>query len=83
MVGNRDLSERRIREKNMSRGRTNETDSGLMDRARSLHHSINVEESFSAGDVLQYEATLRELEKRGYQVTTTLAFSKGESYPIF
>lgn len=59
------------------KGRTKENDEDLMTRARSLYHGIYVEECFGTGDMCRYEATVRELERRGYQVITTVAFSKG------
>ena len=62
----------------MSRGkqRPKETDEELMARARSLYHSIYVEECFGTGDLCRYESAIRKLERRGYRVTTTVAFSK-------
>ena len=56
--------------------RKKETDADLMARARSLYHSIHVEECFGTGDLGMYEVTLRKLEQRGYRVITTVAFSK-------
>jgi len=56
---------------------TKETDEELMARARSLYHAIYVEECFGTGDMCRHEATVRELERRGYQAMTTVAFSKG------
>ena len=46
--------------------------------ASSLHHSIFVEECFGTGDLCRYEATVNELERRGYRDTTTVAFNKEE-----
>ena len=57
--------------------RAKETDEELMTRARSLYHAIYVEECFGTGDICRYGATVGELERRGYQVMTTVAFSKG------
>ena len=59
------------------RRQTKETDEELMTRARSLYHGIYVEECFGTGDMCRYEATVRELERKGYHVMTTVAFSKG------
>ena len=56
--------------------RTQDTDKALMAKARSLYHSIYVVECFSTGDLCRYEATVRALEKRGYQVIETVAFEK-------
>jgi len=58
--------------------RPKETDEELMAMARSLYHSIYVEECFGTGDLYRYEATVRKLEHRGYRITTTVAFDKEE-----
>lgn len=50
----------------------------LMELASSLHHSIFVEECFGTGDLCRYEATVNELERKGYRVTTSVAFNKEE-----
>jgi len=54
------------------------SDKALMALASSLHHSIFVEECFGTGDLCRYEATVNELERKGYRVTTTVAFNKEE-----
>jgi len=51
-------------------------DEKVKQEALSLHDLIYNAECYGSKDLMFYEGALRELERRGYRILTTLAFEK-------
>jgi hypothetical protein len=55
--------------KNIEKPFSEETDKELIDSAKELHCSICNVECFGVNDLKRYEGVLKELEKRGYEIS--------------
>ena len=44
------------------------TDKELIELATSLHSAIYILQCFASHDIMEYDATINELEKRGYNI---------------